>query len=169
MIFGKRLPEVAMRAAAHIVRLRRSLGQLWREAGLEQELRRVRRDVERDVARLKDPLDLLMFGGCCFLSPRAMVDEIGFFDERFPLYFEDTDLAMRVRRAGKRIVRVPGACVVHLYDRSAATAMGSLKGITAATTPSCLEGWGKPLPREGHLAATAGASNMTATSKKTSL
>lgn len=69
-----------------------------------------------------EPQDLLMFGGCCFLVPRVMLDEIGFFDERYPLYFEDTDLAMRVRRAGRRITRVPGARVVHLYDRSAATA-----------------------------------------------
>jgi len=67
------------------------------------------------------PLDGAMFGGCCFLTSRAVVERVGFFDERYPLYFEDTDLALRVRRSGLRIVRVAAARVVHLYDRSAAT------------------------------------------------
>lgn len=55
LIFGRRLPEVAMRAAAQIVRLRRAVSQMWREAGIEEELRRVRREIERDVPPVRDP------------------------------------------------------------------------------------------------------------------
>lgn len=53
MAFGKRLPEVAMRAAVQVARARRALSDMWREAGLEDELRKVRREVERE-ARLPE-------------------------------------------------------------------------------------------------------------------
>jgi Sec-independent protein translocase protein TatA len=49
MAFGRNLPQVAMRAAVQLARARRALMAMWREAGLEDELRRVRREVEREV------------------------------------------------------------------------------------------------------------------------
>ena len=52
MIFGRRLPEVAVRGAAQLVRLRRSVTQMWREAGIEDEIRRVQREIDRSVPRL---------------------------------------------------------------------------------------------------------------------
>ncbi len=59
MIFGRNLPEVAMRGAAHLMRLRKTVAKMWREAGLEDELRRVRRDIEREARELKkiEPYD----------------------------------------------------------------------------------------------------------------
>lgn len=54
LIFGGRLPEVAMRAIAHVMRARRSLSQMWRDTGLEDELRRVRREIEMKVPRTLD-------------------------------------------------------------------------------------------------------------------
>lgn len=67
------------------------------------------------------PLQLPMLSGCCFVMRRSTIDALGFFDDRFPLYYEDTDLSMRVRRAGKHIVQVPDAKIVHLYNRSGQT------------------------------------------------
>ena len=55
LVFGRRLPEVAMRAAAQIVRLRRAVSQMWREAGIEDELRRVRREIEAEVPPVRSP------------------------------------------------------------------------------------------------------------------
>jgi GT2 family glycosyltransferase len=63
-------------------------------------------------------LDLPMFSGCCFMMPRSVIDDIGFFDERFPLYFEDSDLSRRVTASGRRIVQVANSAVTHLYNRS---------------------------------------------------
>jgi Sec-independent protein translocase protein TatA len=51
MIFGRRLPEVAGQAYGQFTRLRRSLGQMWRDTGIEDELRRIQRDVDRDLHR----------------------------------------------------------------------------------------------------------------------
>jgi len=59
LIFGRRLPEVAMRAAAQLVRLRRAVTQMWREAGIEEELRRVRREIESEVPSPRDMSHLI--------------------------------------------------------------------------------------------------------------
>jgi len=66
-------------------------------------------------------VDLAMLSGCCFLMARSFITRIGFFDERFPLYYEDTDLSVRILKAKKRIVQVHGSRLVHLYNRSGQT------------------------------------------------
>lgn len=47
------------------------------------------------------------------------LDRHGGFDERFFLYFEETDFLRRVRRGGGEIRYVPGARCSHLYNQSA--------------------------------------------------
>lgn len=54
MVFGSRLPDVALRAVAHVMRARRAVSKMWRDTGLEEELRRVRRDIEMSVPRVAD-------------------------------------------------------------------------------------------------------------------
>jgi hypothetical protein len=49
---------------------------------------------------------------------RAALDQVGLFDEAFPLYFNDVDLCYRLRQAGWRIVFVPEAKVAHCYGQS---------------------------------------------------
>lgn len=70
-----------------------------------------------------DDIELAMLSGCCFLLSRQTIDTVGFFDESFPLYFEDTDLSIRLRRRGLKIVQVGGAKLVHFYNRSGQTDM----------------------------------------------
>lgn len=66
-------------------------------------------------------VSLPMLSGCCFLMRRSLIDQIGIFDEQFPLYYEDTDLSLRIRRAGYQVIQVYGARLVHLYNRSGQT------------------------------------------------
>jgi N-acetylglucosaminyl-diphospho-decaprenol L-rhamnosyltransferase len=47
------------------------------------------------------------------LMPRAAFDAVGGFDERFPLYAEELDLATRMRDAGFHVVFTPAAEVIH--------------------------------------------------------
>ena len=47
--------------------------------------------------------------GACLLLRRAMLDEIGGFDEGFPMYGEDIELQYRAARAGWERWYVPGA------------------------------------------------------------
>lgn len=57
----------------------------------------------------------LVFGACgaAVLYRRKMLDEIGFLDEDFFLYDEDTDLSFRAHLAGWRCVYVPAAVLQH--------------------------------------------------------
>lgn len=54
-------------------------------------------------------------GGPCMLLTRALLESVGVFDEAFsPAYFEDSDLCLRAREAGFKLVYEPGAEVVHV-------------------------------------------------------
>lgn len=51
--------------------------------------------------------------GCCMLFPREVFGAIGTFDEGFPLYGEELDIASRLRDAGRSVLYTPRAEVVH--------------------------------------------------------
>ena len=59
-------------------------------------------------------------GGACALRVAA-VEPLGGFDESYFMYYEDTDLAMRLRRAGWAIEYVPEAISVHAHATSSGT------------------------------------------------
>lgn len=63
----------------------------------------------------------LIFGACAaaVLYRRKMLDEIGFLDDDFFLYDEDTDLNFRAQLAGWKCVYVPGAVVHHVSNATA--------------------------------------------------
>jgi hypothetical protein len=69
--------------------------------------------------RAGEPRDIPMLSGACIVTRRSLLQEIGGFDERFPLYYEDADWCRRVQACGKRLVYMPNAEIVHLYNRSA--------------------------------------------------
>jgi N-acetylglucosaminyl-diphospho-decaprenol L-rhamnosyltransferase len=56
-----------------------------------------------------------MLGGCLLLR-RAMLDELGGFDEDFRMYGEEIDLCYRAAKAGWERWYVPGAVVRHRWD-----------------------------------------------------
>jgi GT2 family glycosyltransferase len=66
--------------------------------------------------------EVLFPSGSAALYRRAMLDQIGLFDEDFFLYCEDTDLGLRARWAGWRCLYVPEAVVEHHYSHSAGRA-----------------------------------------------
>lgn len=54
-------------------------------------------------------VDADILSGTCLLLRRALLEGIGGFDTRFGSYTEDTDLCLRAREAGWRVVTVPTA------------------------------------------------------------
>lgn len=54
----------------------------------------------------------------CLLVRKAAFDQVGGFDERFFLYFEDVDLCRRLRLAGWRLLTVEGAVATHVKGGS---------------------------------------------------
>lgn len=57
-------------------------------------------------------------GGMFMVFPRAVFQEMDGFDETYFLYYEDVDICARLTLAGKRIVQLPTASVVHHAQRS---------------------------------------------------
>jgi GT2 family glycosyltransferase len=51
--------------------------------------------------------------GSCMLIRRAVIDQIGYLDEKFFAYQEDTDFCFRAREAGWKVYYVPQARVTH--------------------------------------------------------
>lgn len=50
---------------------------------------------------------------CCMLIKKEVIQTIGLFDERFFIYYEDSDFCLRARRAGFKVVAVRNARVWH--------------------------------------------------------
>jgi GT2 family glycosyltransferase len=57
--------------------------------------------------------DVDVVSGCVFLIRRQVLGEVGGFDERFFMYFEEADFCERVRKAGRKVRWVPDATFVH--------------------------------------------------------
>ena len=66
--------------------------------------------------------EVLMPSGSAALYRRAMLDDIGGFDDDFFLYCEDTDLGLRARWAGWKCLYAPDAVVDHHYSHSSGAA-----------------------------------------------
>lgn len=63
-------------------------------------------------------IDTTMVSGACFAIGREAFWELGGFDERFFMYFEDADLCKRATAAGMPIRYVPSAVVTHIGGAS---------------------------------------------------
>jgi GT2 family glycosyltransferase len=66
--------------------------------------------------------------GCAALYRRAMLDEVGGFDEEFFAYADDAELGLRARIAGWTCLYAPGAVVRH--HRGATLGLNSAKRLT---------------------------------------
>lgn len=71
--------------------------------------------------------ECLVFGGSggALALRRAMLDEIGLFEERFFMYCEDVDLSWRAQLAGYRCVYVPDAVIYHHLSATGGGALAS--------------------------------------------
>lgn len=85
------------------------ISPLFPAASSRSGLHRWPHDSEREV-------DWLM--GACLLVRREVWEEIGGFDERFWMYFEETDWQRRIAAQGWKIAFVPSAVVTHLGGAS---------------------------------------------------
>lgn len=62
----------------------------------------------------KGEMEVDVITGCCLLARKAILDEVGVFDEEYFVYFEEIDLCERVRNHGYKIFYDPSASIVHL-------------------------------------------------------
>ena len=65
-----------------------------------------------------EPSDPQWISFACALIRREVVEEVGYLDDDYYLYFDDVDYCRRAWRAGWRVMNWPVARVVHLRGRS---------------------------------------------------
>lgn len=68
-----------------------------------------------------EDIDVDWVSGACMIIRRKAIQQISGFDERFFLYWEDTDLCKRIKEAGWRIVYFPKAQIYHSVGKSSET------------------------------------------------
>jgi GT2 family glycosyltransferase len=92
---------------------RTPLGRL--ESGRQAIDRYLMSEYDRKEIR---PVDWLL--GAVLLVRRSTLEKVGLLDERYFLYFEDTDWCRRFWQAGHKVVYFAGAEMVHYHERLSA-------------------------------------------------
>ena len=54
MVFGRNLPRIAVQVAAQLTKMRRSLNKVWRETGVQDEIRRMQREMREVEYEVRD-------------------------------------------------------------------------------------------------------------------
>jgi hypothetical protein len=73
---------------------------------------------QRDGGQFDTSDEVFAWCGAAVLLSRPYLQSVGLFDERFFLYYEDTDLSWRGRAQGWRYVYVPESVVRHQHSAS---------------------------------------------------
>jgi len=74
--------------------------------------------LERDLGQYEQPTEVFAWCGGAVLLRRDYLDQVGVFDERLFLYYEDTDLSWRGRLQGWRYLYEPASVVRHRHAAS---------------------------------------------------
>lgn len=72
--------------------------------------------------------------GCCFLTRRSIVEEIGLLDDKFFIYYEDSDWSFKIRRLGYKLFYEPAARVYHEVGMSNQNRKGHNEGTVSPFT-----------------------------------
>ena len=88
--------------------------------------------------------------GCGILIPRPLWQQLGGFDEIFtPAYCEDSDLAFRIRAAGRKVYYCPSSSIVHLEGLSLGRDVKTgVKAYQIENTRKFYDRWRETLSRE---------------------
>jgi N-acetylglucosaminyl-diphospho-decaprenol L-rhamnosyltransferase len=116
-----------------------SRSRAWRE-------QRDRRRFLRRVAfwSQQRTTEVRMLSGAVMAIRAADFDHADGFDERFPLYFEESDFLRRMTVLRRRIVHVPEARCRHLFNQSAAQVASEAAAHYAQSELRYLEKWNGP-------------------------
>lgn len=104
----------------------------------------------RQIANEGDPVPVDFVVGYWLLVDRDRLDSAGGWDERFPLYYEDPDLCLRLTLEGVRAVQWADLAVEHRRGSTVRSLMSPAvrEAIREHSRGLYLERWGPPPPPE---------------------
>ncbi len=73
---------------------------------------------EVDKGQYKKEKEIDFITGCLFITKSEVLKKIGLFDERYCLYFEDSDLGMRIKKTGLKLIFDPNIVIWHKVAQS---------------------------------------------------
>ena len=71
-----------------------------------------------DKGQYKDIQETDFITGCLFITKTDILKKVGVFDERYCLYFEDSDLGLRIKNAGFKLLIDPRIKIWHKVAQS---------------------------------------------------
>ncbi len=95
---------------------------------------------DRTWADYNQPCDVDWVPGAFSIIPRDVLERVGYFDEKFFLYYEEVDLCKRIKNAGFRVRYWPDVVVVHLGGESS-KALKATKSMAFSESGSQLTLW----------------------------
>jgi len=69
-------------------------------------------------------LPVFAITGACMYITRRVLDEVGLFDEAYPMAYEDVDYCLRAWQAGYRVFYAPTARLYHLESQTRGSSLG---------------------------------------------
>jgi GT2 family glycosyltransferase len=63
--------------------------------------------------KYRTPQECMWLGGMCLLVRREVIGQIGGMDERFFIYYDDTDFCLRAHNKGWKVYYLPSSAVIH--------------------------------------------------------
>jgi GT2 family glycosyltransferase len=67
------------------------------------------------------PVEVDSVIGACMMARRKALEQVGFLDEEYFLFLEETDWCYRMKKAGWKIYHIPQAEILHFQGKSAET------------------------------------------------
>ena len=95
--------------------------QIWSAGGSVSPVIRKVRHIgldEIDTGQYEQEIEIGFATGCCLFIPMSVIRRVGVLDERFFLYYEDTEYSFRLRKMGIHIYYCPQAVMYHKVGAS---------------------------------------------------
>jgi hypothetical protein len=68
--------------------------------------------------KFKDPTEVSFLTGCLWLVQPEVFKKVGFMDENYFLYLEDTDFCYRIKKNGYKLIYNPNSVIYHKENKS---------------------------------------------------
>ncbi|MCI5051514.1 MAG: glycosyltransferase family 2 protein [Simkaniaceae bacterium] len=92
------------------------IGGLWNRKEANFDL--IAHYTRDDQKSFEEPREVDYVGGCSLFAPAKIFREVGELEEKFFLFWEETDWCMRAKRLGYRIMYCPNARLLHKVSQS---------------------------------------------------